>query len=204
MNLPVARTEVRIPSLEECIKLMDKYGMLDNIRRHSLVVALVAAQLHTGLAARQAGRVQDTLPLVVAGALLHDIAKTQCLYGKCHHAEVGAEICLAEGFPEIAGIVRQHVRLDTFDAAAYEEGCFGARELVHYADKRVRHHEIVSLNERREYVLTRYGKRDAARCAVIDRYFQDCQRLEYLLFRWLPFSPEDLGLVGLQGGAYHC
>ena len=201
MNESVARNEERVPSLEECIRLMDKYGMLDNIRRHSLVVAQVAAQLHAALAV--AGRVQDALPLVVAGALLHDIAKTQCLYGKCHHAEVGAEICQTEGFPEIAWIVGQHVRLDPFDAAAYEEGCFGARELVHYADKRVRHHEVVSLNERLEYVLTRYGKRDVARCAVINRYFQDCQRLEQLLFRWLPFPPEDLGLAEPRGFAGH-
>ena len=90
--------------------------MLDNIRWHSLVVARLAVTLHAGLLAMQPGRVQADMGLVMAGALLHDIAKTPCLAGNCHHAELGAEICLAEGFPEVAYIVGQHVRLDPFES----------------------------------------------------------------------------------------
>ena len=132
--------------------------------------------------------------LVMAGALLHDIAKTPCLAGNCHHAELGAEICLVEGFPEVAYIVDQHIRLDPFDEAGYEDGYFGPRELVHYADKRVRHHSIVSLDERLDYVLQRYGEHDAARCRSLEKHFGQCRLLERLLFRWLPFPPEALGV----------
>lgn len=184
----------RVPGLAECIRLTYKYGMLDNIRWHSLVVARLAVNLHAGLLAMQPGRVQGDMGLVMAGALLHDIAKTPCLAGNCHHAELGAEICLAEGFPEVAYIVGQHVRLDPFDEAGYEDGYFGPRELVHYADKRVRHHSIVSLDERLDYVLQRYGEHDAARCRSLEKHFGQCRLLERLLFRWLPFPPEALGV----------
>jgi len=100
----------RIPGLHECLLLMEQYGMLSNIRRHSLVVARLAIQLLEGLCAMQPNNPQAAKELVLAGALLHDIAKTPCLHSRCDHAQVGAEICHKEGYPEVAAIVAQHVR----------------------------------------------------------------------------------------------
>ncbi len=184
----------RIPGLAECLQLMQDYAMLANIRRHSLVVARLAIQLLQGLNAMQPGKPQASMELVLAGALLHDIAKTPCLNTRCDHAKVGADICIKEGYPEVAAVVGQHVRLSFFDEASYEAGRFSALELVLYADKRVRHHSIVSLDERLDYILERYGGNNPERCQAIEQHFQQCARLERLLFRWLPFPPQELGI----------
>ncbi|MDO5673688.1 MAG: HDIG domain-containing protein [bacterium] len=186
--------EPRIPGLAECLQLMQDHAMLANIRRHSLVVARLAIQLLQGLSDMQPGKPQAGMELVLAGALLHDIAKTPCLNTKCDHAKIGADICLKEGYPEVAAVVGQHVRLSVFDVAGYEAGRFSALELVHYADKRVRHHTVVSLDERLDYILERYGDNNPERCQAIELHFQQCARLERLLFRWLPFPPQELGI----------
>ena len=70
----------QVPGIEECFQLMEEYSMLPNIRRHSIVVAQVALQLIDGFAENEISPafIPDKT-LIVAGALLHDIAKTPCL-----------------------------------------------------------------------------------------------------------------------------
>jgi len=187
------RAGTAIPSLAECIGLMEEYGMLANIRHHSLVVARLAEQLLEGLCAVPPDRPQADRRLVISGALLHDIAKTPCLNGACDHARVGAEICRRHGYPEIAAIVEQHVLLWDFDPARYESGAFSAREIVYYADKRVRHNVVVHLDQRLEYILDHYGKGNPERQGLIRENFSKCVTLERHLFRWLPFAPAELG-----------
>ena len=166
--------------------------MLANIRHHSLVVARLAEQLLAGLCASNPDRPQADRNLVIAGALLHDIAKTPCLNGNCDHAQVGAEICRQHGFPEIADIVEEHVLLHHYEPERYATGHFRAREIVYYADKRVRHHVVVPLNQRLEYILDRYSKDNPVRQQLIQANFSKCLTLEQHLFQWLPFAPEDL------------
>ncbi len=172
---------------------MEHYAMFDNIRHHSLVVARLAEQLLAGLCAATPNRAQADRHLVIAGALLHDIAKTPCLNSNCDHAKVGADICRQHGFPEIATIVAEHVLLHQFEPDRYQAGYFSAREIVYYADKRVRHHVVVTLEARLEYILDHYAKDNPVRQQLIRENFQKCITLEHLLFQWLPFSPEDLG-----------
>lgn len=183
---------MRIPSLSECARLMQEHAMLANIRRHSLVVARVTDLLVTGLAENGSGQPLPDRQLCVSGALLHDIAKTLCLDGSCDHARTGAEICRRKGYPEIAAIVEEHVILQDHNPDRYCKGLFSAREIVYYADKRVRHHEIVSLDERLEYIINNYGNNDARLHALIRANFEQCVQLESLLFKFLPFSPEQL------------
>jgi uncharacterized protein len=181
------------PSLTECIGLMEQYGMLTNIRHHSLVVARLAEQLQAGLCAFAPNQPQADRYLVISGALLHDIAKTPCLGSNCDHAKAGAEICHRHGFPEIAAIVEQHVILWDFDPERYHAGHFTAREIVYYADKRVRHNVVVNLDERLEYILDHYGKGNPDRRELIRKNFNKCLTLEKHLFQWLPFGPKELG-----------
>lgn len=185
-------SRTRIPSLVECIQLMEQYGMLANIRHHSLVVARLAEQLLNGLRKVAPAAPLADRNLVIAGALLHDIAKTPCLNSHCDHAKIGADICRQHGFPEIAAIVEEHVILRDYAPARYESGVFTARELVYYADKRVRHHEVVGLDARLEYILDRYSKNNPDRERLIQVNFEKCLDLERCLFQWLPFSPEEL------------
>ncbi|ADW17024.1 metal dependent phophohydrolase [Desulfobulbus propionicus DSM 2032] len=193
LPLPAVQTNPVLPSLADCIQLMDQYGMLGNIRHHSLVVARLAEQLQAGLAAVAPDRPQADRHLVISGALLHDIAKTPCLGSDRDHAKAGAEICRQHGYPEIAAIVEQHVLLWDYDPLRYRNGHFTAREIVYYADKRVRHNVVVNLDERLEYILEHYGKNNPNRRELIRENFNKCLTLEQHLFHWLPFGPEELG-----------
>jgi len=157
--------------------------MLDNIRAHSLMVTRVAQVLLQGLAdSRKENSPLPSTELVLAGALLHDIAKTPCLENHCDHAKQGRDICLERGYSEVAEIVREHVILTEFSSKRYAKGYFLAKELVFYADKRVRHEEIVSLEERLEYILEHYGNNDPRRYTLIKENFSKCQQLETFLF----------------------
>lgn len=159
--------------------------MLDNIRDHSLLVGRCAVTLCDALATND---IRLNRQLVLAGALLHDIAKTICLDGHCGHAEQGHAICLELGFDQVAEIVRQHVILDDFDAP------LSAISLVYYADKRVRHAEIVSLLERRLYIEERYGQDDPVYISRIQENFIKCLQVEERIFAPLPFGPDELAI----------
>lgn len=182
-----------IPSRKTCLELIDYYGMLDNIRQHSFVVARVAETILQNL---NLSFDKDIFPpdrdLVLAGALLHDIAKTKCLDGSCGHAEEGEQICVDHGFPDVGSIVGEHVILKSFTPENYRRGYFGAREIVNYSDKRVKHTTIVSLEDRLEYIIDRYGDGSSYIEDRIRKNFQHCLKLEKYLFSFLPFAPEDL------------
>ena len=179
------------PDISHCLKLMEDFGMWENIRRHSFMVARVADILlremqNSGL---------TPLPErehVITGALLHDIAKTQCLQEDCRHAEVGAEICQDLGYPHIAEIVLSHVILLNFEKEKYEHGIFGATELVFYADKRVRHDEVVNLDARLEYILDKYALSNPEYERRIMLNFNLCRDLENHIFSRIQIEPDDI------------
>ena len=183
---------MQIPDIQECARIMEQYEMLDNIRHHSLVVARVADMLVDGLEGHTGKYELPDRRLCISGALLHDIAKTPCLNGGCDHARAGAEICIKHGYPEIAEIVEQHVILKDYDPTRYCRGEFSALEIVYYADKRVRHDEIVSLDERLEYIVDRYSRNNPELQESIRINFERCVRLEGCLFKFLDFAPEDV------------
>ncbi|OGQ95241.1 MAG: hypothetical protein A2521_03640 [Deltaproteobacteria bacterium RIFOXYD12_FULL_57_12] len=174
------------PSRDFCLQLMARYGMLPNIRAHSLLVADIAELITSRLI--QTGF--DLTPeLVVAGALLHDIGKTACLHNGRDHAREGHDICLANDLPvALATIVAEHVVLRDHSP----EGTFTEKEIVYYADKRVNHDQVVDLGDRLAYILGRYGRNNPQLLEAIDRNFQLCLALEKKIFSHLPFQPEEL------------
>jgi len=184
---------VRIPSINECLALMDRYEMLANIREHSFIVARVAETIVRGLQLPEdEGATPPDLDLVLAGALLHDIAKTKCLDGSCQHAEEGMQICAGHDYPEVATIVGEHVILSSFNDDDYRRGFFPAREIVYYADKRVRHTEIVPLSQRLDYIIDHYSGGSDHITGRIRQNFERCVQLEKHLFGFLPFEPAEL------------
>lgn len=182
-----------IPSIKECLAFIEHYEMLGNIRDHSFMVARVAKALVDGLVHTSAPSTPDTSE-VIAGALLHDIAKTRCLQNNGHHAKDGQDICNELGYQHIGEIVLEHVVLKNFNEQLYKKGEFGAKELVYYADKRVRHDQVVSLQDRLDYIIERYGKGDPVKEKYIHHNFSATFKLEELLFTHLEFSPENLFL----------
>jgi putative nucleotidyltransferase with HDIG domain len=176
------------PDVKECLGLMRQYHMLPNIKDHSIVVARVAEIITDGLIAAGHNLSMET---VIAGALLHDIGKTACLDNDDDHAAKGFEICLAHNLNSIADIIAEHVILKTYKP----EYGFAEKEIVYYADKRVNHDQVVSLKERLEYILERYGMNNETRCLAIKKNYARCQDLEKRMFSLLPFEPADISDV---------
>ena len=181
-----------IPGVKECLDLMEQYHMLPNIKDHSFVVARVAETITDGLLS--IGH-ELSMDKIIAGALLHDIGKTACLDNDDDHAAKGVEICLAHNLETIADIVGEHVILRNYPS----ENNFSEKEIVYYADKRVNHDQVVSLEERLAYILERYGMNNVVRCQAIKRNYARCQDLEKRMFSSLSFGPFDIpGLLAEQ------
>lgn len=181
-----------IPSINECLTLMDEHDMLDNIRAHSFMVARVAEALISKMNRGKTAQYLPNLNLVLAGALLHDIAKTPCLNNQGDHARMGRDICVEFGYPDIGEIVREHVILYDFSPDRYLQGKFLAKEIVYYADKRVKHDTIVSLDQRLDYIIKNYGNNNENRHHLIRKNFQRCRDMETHLFAFIEFSPDKL------------
>lgn len=178
--------EVRmVPSVETCLRLMKKYRMLENIKAHSVVVARTA-RLIAGFLLDHGAHI--SVKKVTAGALMHDIGKTISLKSGQDHAEIGRHICLVNNLDEIADIVGDHIRLSD-----YNLDCdYSEKEIVYYADKRVNHDRVVSLDERMSYILERYGRNQKKYRNAIKENFDFCRKVEQKLFKKLDFGPDLL------------
>ena len=174
-----------IPTVKECYDLIDKYQMLDNIREHSMVVAETVRVICLGLVT---SGVQLSVDKAVAGALLHDIAKTMCLQAGRDHAALGREICLQHNLDEIADIVAEHIWLKSYSL----DGVYHEKEIVYYSDKRVLHNSVVSLDERMHDIIDRYGRNDSRLRQLVLMNFNICKGIEKKLFERLNFGPEQL------------
>ncbi len=175
-----------IPTRKQCLDLMRDHCMLPNIFRHSQLVADVALFI-----ARQLNRCGHNLDLalVEAGALLHDIAKTECLETKENHAHTGGELVRALGYQSVADIVRQHICLDPEVIAS---GVVTEAALVNYADKRVKHEEVVGIEERFQDVKERYADKFPLFKDRFEDTFFETQVLEKKIFSFIDLSPEDV------------
>ncbi len=139
-----------IPNEKKCYELMEEYEMLPNIKDHSILVKDVSMAITNNL--KLSAHINPDL--VLAGALLHDIAKTRAVKLKeFGHDKIGAAMMREIGYDSIADIIESHVRLKNFD----ENGILDEREIVHYADKRVMHDKLVTLEERFIDLNNRYG-----------------------------------------------
>ncbi len=174
---------IAIPSEPECRRLIADMGMLEHIVAHSQQVCRVALLL--------AGRLE--LPrrdreLIRAAALLHDITKTRSFRTGEDHAETGECLIRELGYPEVAAVVGQHVRLRR---TGRPSAVPAAAEVVNYADKRVLHDRIVPLAERMGYILARYGATPERKRWIMGLR-ERSEKLEARLFSRLPFAPADV------------
>ncbi|HET6461711.1 MAG TPA: HDIG domain-containing protein [Syntrophales bacterium] len=148
----------RIPSREECNELMVQHSMRPNIIEHSIQVMHVSLaitdNLKNGIAVNR--------DLVIAAALLHDITKTRSLKTNERHDISGGELLRKIGFTRIAEIVEQHIVLQNLNP----QGILEEREIIYYADKRVMHDKIVTIDERVHDLLQRYGNGEEIRSLI--------------------------------------
>ena len=158
--------------------------MLENIVAHSLQVCRVGACLANHIK-REGGQLNRKL--VQAAALLHDITKTRSFETEENHALTGGQVLTDFGYPQVGDLVRQHVRLDSYS----EHQNLSEAVIVNYADKRVLHDCIVSLDDRMRYIQERYGTQPEHK-RRIELLWEKTAALEKHIFTYLPFSPDDL------------
>ena len=174
-----------VPNEAQCVRLWDKYGMMPHIREHCRAVASVALEI-----VRRAGE-RGVLPegrglseaYVLAGGLLHDIAKTYTIRHGGSHAQLGAAWVRDEtGNPALAQAVLWHVSWPWQDGPL-DDAVDPLRlpVIIAYADKRVRHNEVVTLEERFEDLMVRYGI-DDERKARITGYLNRTKAVEKAIF----------------------
>ena len=150
-QLSAPTIEEAAPGDEKCFMLWRKYRMLENVERHSLMVAQIAQDL-----AQRSVEVGANVDVasVRASALLHDIAKTWSLRHECSHAAIGAAwVIMDTRHYAVAQGVLLHVRWPW----PIPEGIAVCQLpiLVYYADKRVRHDQCVTIDERCADLLVR-------------------------------------------------
>lgn len=174
-----------VPDERQCVRLWDKYGVMPHIREHCRAVASVAVEIVRR--AVEQGLVPEgralSVPYALAGGLLHDIAKTYTIRHGGSHAQLGAAWVREEtGNPALAQAVLWHVSWPwsgrEMDDVADP---FRLPIIVAYADKRVRHAEIVSLQERFDDLMVRYGVSEEKR-AMLHGYFDHTQAVEQAIF----------------------
>jgi uncharacterized protein len=147
-----------IPTFENCIQLLIEYSVPDRIISHLLFTTKTAISIAEQLKNK---RIPIKCELVIAGALLHDIGRSQS--HNIDHGIVGGKILKTHGFPlELVSIVEKHIYAGI---SAYEAKDLGLpsedyiprtyeEKIVAYADNISKTDELLSL----EQVLKRFKR----------------------------------------------
>lgn len=170
--------QVKLPTRAQCEALWEEYHTPAHIRRHCTQVAQVALFLSQHL--ERAG-IEVNVELCERAALLHDLVRVTewkelrfdtffdeppspqdiAAWEKQRkkwppyvpHAQVNAEI-LREHYPQLAAVVASHSVGAVYSLSTWEE------KIVHYADRRVAHDKIVTVEERFADFGVRYPNLD--------------------------------------------
>jgi len=165
-----------VPSDEQCFAWWDEFEMMDHIRDHSLLVAKVAT--FVARAAEDLGQPVN-VRAVRATALLHDLAKTYTIHHGGNHSQLGgAWVMELTGNPVVALGVLHHVHWP-WDPDVEK---FFLPLAVQYADKRVKHDALVSLQMRYVDLFERYGRTAHIR-ERMQVSFKQAVKIEKLLSR---------------------
>jgi putative nucleotidyltransferase with HDIG domain len=140
------------PTVAECEAILAAHETAEHVRRHSRAVAAVARAL-----AQRLPRVD--LDVVTAAGLLHDMVRE-----RPDHAQAGAAIIAAFGYPVVAAAMARHMALD------FAGGNADAAAVVFLADKLVREDRRVSLQERFAPALERFAGQPDALAGATRRY----------------------------------
>lgn len=175
-----------IPTDQQCRQWWDRHGMLEHIKRHSLLVAEVATILAELAADR--GQVPaggppaaEFVQMVRAAALLHDLGKTRAIEHGGNHSQIGAAwVMELTGNPRIAQGVIHHVH---WPGSLDLDKHFLPLTVI-YADKRVKHDALVCLDERYRDLMDRYGQNERSR-SWIAMSREQCIAIENLLSSFL-------------------
>ena len=156
-------------------------------QERAMAEALARRAVETG-----ATRHPELVALSLAAGLLHDIAKSYTVQFGGSHAQIGASwVVDSTGNHKVAQAVYHHVEWPW----PLPEDLVHPVFFVIYADKRARHDEMVSLDERYEDLLVRYGKSEHSR-AAIHRGWEHSKTIERVLSAQLEFPLHESTVVG--------
>ena len=145
-----------IPTYDECLALLHKQQVGDKVARHGQAVAKVGHRLADLL---NCAGLNLSIELVVAGGLLHDIAK-----GKPNHPKRGERLLKSKGFSALAGIVASHMDLELPADQVLDETA-----VVYLADKLVQGDQLVSLRKRFSLSMEKFSGNPEILAAVLQR-----------------------------------
>ena len=143
------------PTVQKCMEILDRHNVKASIIEHSRKVAMLACFLAFKL--NQKGYNLD-LELVTATGLLHDIAK-----GKPNHAVTGAMMVCRLGYPKVGEVISQHSDIKV------SKNTINEAEILYLADKLIIEDKIVSIDERFQRGLDKYGSNAEAKQNIIIR-----------------------------------
>ncbi len=148
------------PTEDECFSIIRQHDMLPNIIEHSVQVKNVSLAIYDNLSKKEL----ISRELLIAAALLHDIAKTRSIQNReMRHDLIGGKMLRKIGLNEIAEIVENHVVFTGF----LPEGPLTEKEIIYYSDKRVMHDKVVNVHTRVDDLVERYGINDKVKELII-------------------------------------
>jgi len=150
-----------IPTLDECRQILHETGVGEQVKEHCSMVAVIAKELAARL--NQAGAGLDK-NLIMAGALLHDLARSEP-----DHAQAGARLLEARGYPLVAAVVGAHMDIEADESHPLTEA-----EVVFLADKMVKGKYIVSVKDRFAAALKKY-QGDPQACAAVAKRLRQAE-----------------------------
>lgn len=108
-----------------------------------------------------------------------------------HHADISSDVLKDRGFTETAEVIRLHKSIniveerDSYDTLE--------KQILYYADKRVKHNEVVSREERFRDGRERYGGFDGMKeRKLFEEVEENTIRLEKELFSQINLKPSDI------------
>jgi molybdenum cofactor cytidylyltransferase len=165
------------PTRRECEAIWNRQGLPAAARAHGRLVAGLARMLAGHL--NCAGMEIDSA-LVLAGGLLHDLAK-----GQPDHARLGARLLEDLGFGRVGEVVASHTDISVIDHFLDEAA------LIYLADKFVAGDRLVTLRERFGRALEKFGDRPDILKAIAKRG-KDALTIKHRLEDALGIALEEL------------
>jgi CTP:molybdopterin cytidylyltransferase MocA len=161
-RLSAALVRHRFPDAAECDAMLEAAATPEPVRRHCRAVAALAADV-----ALRLERVGEPInpDLTRAAAWVHDIAK-----GHPRHAEAGAALVSAFGFPELAEAIAGHGDLGAGTGRLDESA------VVYLADKLIQGEMRVPLESRFARAFARFAE-DAPALASVRRRFHEARAI---------------------------
>lgn len=177
-----------VPDRQWISCLMSQREVPRHIVLHSLTVRMVAVTIAYALCDKG---FNIDMKVVDRASLLHDICKTDSLKHGGDHALMGRELLEGCGYPLIGDVIGQHIRLRSMDV---DEAM-----VVNYADKRVMHDRVVSLEKRFVDLMDRYGRDERSMQAIL-MHHAHTREIEETLVRASGIYPEWFENLNLISG----